>query len=37
MKGLGVEYVQGFLYGQPMAAAEFERWVLDRQKVRLIA
>ncbi|HVE07960.1 MAG TPA: cyclic di-GMP phosphodiesterase [Paraburkholderia sp.] len=37
MKGLGVEYVQGFLYGQPMAAAEFERWMLDRQKVRLIA
>jgi cyclic di-GMP phosphodiesterase Gmr len=37
MKGLGVEYVQGFLYGQPMAAAEFEQWLRDRQKVRLIA
>ncbi|MGF6572568.1 cyclic di-GMP phosphodiesterase Gmr [Paraburkholderia sp. GAS333] len=37
MKGLGVDYVQGFLYGQAMPAAEFERWLKDRQKVRLIA
>ncbi|BCF90835.1 MULTISPECIES: cyclic di-GMP phosphodiesterase [Paraburkholderia] len=37
MKGLGVEYVQGFLYGRPMPAAEFERWLHDRQKIRLIA
>jgi len=37
MKGLGVEYVQGYLYSQPMPAAEFERWLVDRQKVRLIA
>ncbi|BDC42344.1 cyclic di-GMP phosphodiesterase [Paraburkholderia terrae] len=37
MKGLGVEYVQGFLYGKPMPAAEFERWLHDRQKIRLIA
>jgi len=37
MKGLGVEYVQGFLYGRAMPAAEFERWLHDRQKIRLIA
>jgi cyclic di-GMP phosphodiesterase Gmr len=37
MKGLGVEYVQGFLYGQPMPAAEFEQWLRERQKLRLIA
>jgi cyclic di-GMP phosphodiesterase Gmr len=37
MKGLAVEYVQGFLYAQPMPAAEFELWLRDRQKPRLIA
>ncbi|CAG4889095.1 cyclic di-GMP phosphodiesterase [Paraburkholderia saeva] len=37
MKGLGVEYVQGFRYGRPMPAAEFESWLRDRQKIRLIA
>jgi cyclic di-GMP phosphodiesterase Gmr len=37
MKGLGVDFVQGFLYGQAMPAAEFERWLKDRQKLRLIA
>jgi cyclic di-GMP phosphodiesterase Gmr len=37
MKGLGVDYVQGFLYGQAMPVAEFERWLKDRQKLRLIA
>ncbi len=37
MKDLDVEYVQGYLYGQPMPAAEFEQWLRDRQKVRLIA
>ncbi|WGS52989.1 cyclic di-GMP phosphodiesterase [Paraburkholderia sp. D15] len=37
MKGLGVDYVQGFMYGQAMPAAEFERWLQDRQKLRLIA
>jgi cyclic di-GMP phosphodiesterase Gmr len=37
MKGLGVDYVQGFLYGQAMPTAEFERWLQDRQKLRLIA
>jgi len=37
MKGLSVDYVQGFLYGKPMPAAEFERWLLDRRKLRLIA
>jgi cyclic di-GMP phosphodiesterase Gmr len=37
MKGLGVDYVQGFLYGKPMPAAEFERWLLDRRRLRLIA
>jgi len=37
MTGLGVEYVQGFLYGQPMPAAEFEQWLRERQKLRLIA
>ncbi|MEM5436312.1 cyclic di-GMP phosphodiesterase [Paraburkholderia diazotrophica] len=37
MKGLGVEYVQGYLYGKPMPAADFERWLNDRQKIRLIA
>jgi cyclic di-GMP phosphodiesterase Gmr len=37
MKGLGVEYVQGYLYGKPMPADDFERWLNDRQKIRLIA
>ncbi|MBC8721399.1 cyclic di-GMP phosphodiesterase [Paraburkholderia sp. 31.1] len=38
MKGLGVDYVQGFLYAKPMPATEFERWLLDRRsKLRLIA
>jgi cyclic di-GMP phosphodiesterase Gmr len=37
MKGLGVEYVQGYLYAHPMPAADFERWLQDRQKLRLIA
>jgi cyclic di-GMP phosphodiesterase Gmr len=37
MKGLGVDYVQGFLYGHAMPAADFERWLQDRQKLRLIA
>ncbi|MBB5448033.1 MULTISPECIES: cyclic di-GMP phosphodiesterase [unclassified Paraburkholderia] len=37
MKGLGVDYVQGFLYAKPMPAIEFERWLLDRRKLRLIA
>jgi cyclic di-GMP phosphodiesterase Gmr len=37
MKGLGVDYVQGFLYGRPMPAADFERWLLDRRRLRLIA
>ncbi|MEX3894373.1 cyclic di-GMP phosphodiesterase [Paraburkholderia sp. BR10954] len=37
MKGLGVDYVQGFLYARPMPATEFERWLLDRRKLRLIA
>jgi cyclic di-GMP phosphodiesterase Gmr len=37
MKGLGVDYVQGYLYARPMPATEFERWLLDRRKLRLIA
>ncbi|SIT41254.1 modulator of Rnase II stability [Paraburkholderia ribeironis] len=37
MKGLGVDYVQGFLYGQAMPAPEFERWLQVRRKLRLIA
>lgn len=37
MKGLAVEYVQGFLYARPMPAAELEQWLRDRQKLRLIA
>ena len=37
MKGLGVEYVQGFRYARPMPVAEFEAWLRDRQKIRLIA
>jgi cyclic di-GMP phosphodiesterase Gmr len=37
MKGLGVDYVQGFLYGRAMPVPEFERWLKDRQKLRLIA
>jgi cyclic di-GMP phosphodiesterase Gmr len=37
MKGLGVDYVQGFRYGRPMPAAQFEQWLSERQKIRLIA
>jgi cyclic di-GMP phosphodiesterase Gmr len=38
MKALGVDYVQGFLYGQAMPVPQFERWLKDRKKkLRLIA
>jgi cyclic di-GMP phosphodiesterase Gmr len=37
LKAIGVDYVQGFLYGKPMPADQFERWLRDKQKLRLIA
>ncbi|MDE1181638.1 cyclic di-GMP phosphodiesterase [Paraburkholderia sp.] len=37
MKGLAVDYVQGYLYAHPMPAAQFEQWLNERQKLRLIA
>jgi len=37
LKGIGVEYVQGFLYARPMPAQEFEAWLDDRGRLRLIA
>jgi cyclic di-GMP phosphodiesterase Gmr len=36
MKGLDVEYVQGFLYARPMPAAELELWLRDRRTLKLI-
>ncbi|WP_454872187.1 cyclic di-GMP phosphodiesterase [Paraburkholderia xenovorans] len=37
MKALSVDYVQGYRYGRPMPAMEFERWLANRPNIRLIA
>ena len=34
MKGLGVEYVRGFLYSKPMPAVEFEQWLRERAEAQ---
>ncbi|MGA7781907.1 MAG: cyclic di-GMP phosphodiesterase [Paraburkholderia sp.] len=37
LKGIGVDFAQGFLYARPMPAAALERWVSEQRKFRLIA
>ena len=37
LKAYGVEYVQGYLYGAPMAPSEIEAWARKHGKLRLIA
>ncbi|MFX1739118.1 cyclic di-GMP phosphodiesterase [Paraburkholderia sp. A1RI_3L] len=37
MQDLGVDYVQGYLYAHAMPAADFEAWLRERQRPRLIA
>jgi cyclic di-GMP phosphodiesterase Gmr len=37
LQGIGVDYVQGFLYARPMPAEAFEAWLAERGKLRLIA
>ncbi|TKC92474.1 cyclic di-GMP phosphodiesterase [Trinickia terrae] len=37
LKAAGVDCVQGYLYGKPMPAAEFEAWLAGRRRLRLIA
>jgi cyclic di-GMP phosphodiesterase Gmr len=37
LEGIGVDYVQGFLYARPMPAHAFEAWLAEKRKLRLIA
>ncbi|MBU6491657.1 MAG: cyclic di-GMP phosphodiesterase [Burkholderiales bacterium] len=37
LKQVGVDYAQGFLYGKPMTAEEFEVWLSEQRRLRLIA
>ena len=37
LQGIGIDYVQGFLYARPMPAEAFEEWLAERRKLRLIA
>jgi c-di-GMP phosphodiesterase Gmr len=37
LQGIGVDYVQGFLYARPMPARAFETWLAERGQLRLIA
>jgi len=37
LKKVGVDYMQGYLYGTPMRAADLETWLADKRKLRLIA
>lgn len=38
LKNEGVDYIQGYLYGRPMPAKEFEEWLNNKgKKLRLVA
>ena len=37
LKSVGVNYAQGFFYGKPMAAVDFEAWLNEGHKLRLVA
>src|SRR5690606_5130929 len=37
LKSIGVDSAQGYLYGRPMPAKEFEEWLVNRKKLRLVA
>ena len=37
LKAASVDCVQGYLYGKPMPAGEFEAWLANRRRLRLIA
>ncbi|HEY9279659.1 MAG TPA: cyclic di-GMP phosphodiesterase [Eoetvoesiella sp.] len=37
LKSIEVDSAQGYLYGRPMPANEFEAWFADRKKLRLVA
>ena len=37
LKRIGVDFAQGFLYARPMPAEEFEMWMAEHRKPRLIA
>jgi c-di-GMP phosphodiesterase Gmr len=37
LKTAGIDCVQGYLYGKPMPAGEFEAWLANRRRLRLIA
>ena len=37
LKEVGVDFVQGFLYSTPLSAEQFELWVAEKRKLRLIA
>lgn len=38
LKGLGIDYIQGYLYGRPMPAKDLEEWLNNKgKKLRLVA
>lgn len=37
LKSIGVDYAQGYLYAKPMTAPEFESWLNNDRKLRLVA
>ena len=37
LKEVGVDYVQGFLHSTPLSAEQFELWLAEKRKLRLIA
>jgi cyclic di-GMP phosphodiesterase Gmr len=37
LKSVGVDYAQGYFYGKPMAAADFEAWLNEGHRLRLVA
>jgi cyclic di-GMP phosphodiesterase Gmr len=37
LKHVGVDHAQGYLYAKPMPADEFETWLAEKRKLRLIA
>lgn len=37
LRGIGVEYAQGYLFGKPMRAADFETWLAQPRTLRVVA